>query len=67
MLTYSEPGVYYDDEAVEVLIKYCENESTLTDSVIWPTGFVQLWANNFTVGIISKNEVYTRPNRWSWW
>lgn len=25
------PGIYYDDEAVEGFIKYCENESTLTD------------------------------------
>lgn len=25
------PGVYYDDEAVEGFIKYCENELTLTD------------------------------------
>lgn len=27
----SNPGVYYDDEAVEGWIKYCENELTLTD------------------------------------
>ena len=25
------PGVYYDDEAVEGWISYCENELTLTD------------------------------------
>lgn len=25
------PGVYYDDEAVEGFIRYCENEMTLTD------------------------------------
>ena len=25
------PGVYYDDEAVEGFIAYCENELTLTD------------------------------------
>ena len=25
------PGVYYDDEAVEGFIRYCENELTLTD------------------------------------
>jgi phage terminase large subunit-like protein len=25
------PGVYYDDEAVEGFVKYCENELTLTD------------------------------------
>lgn len=27
----SNPGVYYDDEAVEGWIRYCENEMTLTD------------------------------------
>lgn len=27
----SNPGVYYDDEAVEGWIRYCENELTLTD------------------------------------
>lgn len=26
-----DPGVYYDDKAVEGFIKYCENELTLTD------------------------------------
>lgn len=27
----ANPGVYYDDEAVEGFVKYCENELTLTD------------------------------------
>ena len=27
----ANPGVYYDDEAVDGFIKYCENELTLTD------------------------------------
>ncbi len=27
----ANPGVYYDDEAVEGFIRYCENELTLTD------------------------------------
>ena len=27
----ANPGIYYDDEAVEGFIKYCENELTLTD------------------------------------
>ena len=25
------PGIYYDDQAVEGFVKYCENELTLTD------------------------------------
>ena len=27
----ANPGIYYDDKAVEGFIKYCENELTLTD------------------------------------
>ena len=27
----ANPGVYYDDEAVEGFVKYCEHELTLTD------------------------------------
>ena len=27
----ANPGVYYDDEAVEGWVKYCESELTLTD------------------------------------
>ena len=27
----ANPGIYYDDEAVEGFVKYCENELTLTD------------------------------------
>ena len=27
----ANPGIYYDDEAVEGWIRFCENELTLTD------------------------------------
>lgn len=27
----ANPGIYYDDQAVEGFISYCENELTLTD------------------------------------
>ena len=27
----ANPGVYYDDEAIEGFIRFCENECTLTD------------------------------------
>lgn len=39
------PGIWYDDQAVEGYIKYCENELTLTDGsdlVLLPT--FKLWA-----------------------
>ena len=39
------PGVYYDDEAVEGFIKYCENELTLTDgSELRLLDSFKLWA-----------------------
>ena len=39
------PGVYYDDEAVEGFIKYCENELTLTDgSDLHLLDSFKLWA-----------------------
>ena len=30
-LLIENPGIYYDDDAVEGFIAYCENEMTLTD------------------------------------
>lgn len=39
------PGVYYDDEAVEGFIKFCENELTLTDgSDLFLLDSFKLWA-----------------------
>ena len=39
------PGIYYDDEAVEGFIKYCENELTLTDgSDLYLLDSFKLWA-----------------------
>jgi len=39
------PGVYYDEDAVEGFIKYCENELTLTDgSDLYLLDSFKLWA-----------------------
>lgn len=41
----ANPGVYYDDEAVEGYVRFCENELTITDGsplVLLPT--FKLWA-----------------------
>lgn len=41
----ADPGVWYDDEAVEGFVRYCENELTLTDGsdlVLLPS--FKLWA-----------------------
>ena len=27
----ANPGIYYDDQAIEGFVRYCENELTLTD------------------------------------
>lgn len=41
----ANPGVYYDDKAVEGFIKYCENELTLTDgSDLHLLDSFKLWA-----------------------
>ena len=41
----ANPGVYYDDQAVEGFIKYCENELTLTDgSPLHLLDSFKLWA-----------------------
>ena len=41
----ANPGVYYDDEAVEGFIRFCENELTLTDgSDLFLLDSFKLWA-----------------------
>lgn len=39
------PGVYYDEDAIKGFIKFCENETTLTDgSNLWLLDTFKLWA-----------------------
>lgn len=41
----ANPGVYYDDKAIDGFIKYCENELTLTDgSDLYLLDSFKLWA-----------------------
>lgn len=43
----ANPGIYYDDKAVEGFIKYCENELTLTDgSDMFLLPSFKLWAED---------------------
>jgi phage terminase large subunit-like protein len=43
----ANPGIYYDDEAVERFIRYCENELTLTDgSDLKLLDTFKLWAED---------------------
>jgi hypothetical protein len=55
----ANPGVYYDEDAVEGFIKYCENELTLTDgSDLFLLDSFKLWVKIYSDGIISLSEVF---------
>ena len=54
----ANPGIYYDDQAVEGFIKYCENELTLTDGEdLALLDSFKLGQNKYLVGIIMLNVV----------
>ena len=53
----ANPGVYYDDQAVEGWIAYCESELTLTDgSDLSLLDSFKLWVNRSLVGTILLSE-----------
>lgn len=50
----ANPGIYYDDKAVEGWIKYCEAEMTLTDgSDLHLLDSFKLWGEQVSAGITS--------------
>ena len=59
----ANPGVYYDDRAVEGFVKYCENELTLTDgSDLKLLDSFKLWAEQiFGWYYFEERSVY-KPN-----
>lgn len=59
----ANPGVYYDDEAVEGFIAYCENELTLTDGAdLQLLDTFKLWAEQiFGWYYFTQRSVY-QPN-----
>lgn len=59
----ANPGVYYDDEAVEGFIAYCENELTLTDGAdLQLLDTFKLWAEDiFGWYYFTQRSVY-QPN-----
>ena len=60
----ANPGIYYDDQAVEGFISYCENELTLTDgSDLKLLDTFKFGLNRFSVGTILLSEVYTNLMR----
>lgn len=59
----ANPGVFYDDEAVEGFIKYCENELTLTDGsdlVLLDT--FKLWAEQIFGWYYYEERSVFEPN-----
>ena len=59
----ANPGVYYDDEAVEGFVAYCENELTLTDGAdLQLLDTFKLWAEEiFGWYYFTQRSVY-QPN-----
>lgn len=53
------PGVYYDDQAVEGFIAFCENELTLTDgSDLFLLDSFKLWAEDIFGWYYFEEEVF---------
>lgn len=58
------PNIYYDDEAVEGWVRFCENELTLTDgSDMHLLDSFKLWGEQVLVGTTSLKEVCGRQIR----
>ena len=62
----ANPGLYYDDEAVEGFVRFCEDELTLTDgSDLHLLDTFKLWAEDiFGWYYFVEKSVYERPNRY---
>ena len=60
----ANPGIYYDDEAVEGWIRYCENELTLTDgSDLKLLDSFKLWGEQVFGWYYYIDRSVYRPNR----
>jgi phage terminase large subunit-like protein len=59
----ANPGVYYDDRAVEGFVKYCENELTLTDgSDLKLLDSFKLWAEQIFGWYYYEERSVYKPN-----
>lgn len=59
-----DPNFYYDDQAVEGFIKYCENECTLTDgSDVHLLDTFKLWAEQIFGWYYFENRSVWKPNK----
>lgn len=55
----SNPGIYYDDQAVNGWVRFCENELTLTDgSDFQMLDSFKLWGKRYSDGTITLKEAY---------
>ena len=60
----ANPGVYYDDQAVEGFIAYCENELTLTDgSDLKLLDSFKLWAEQLYGWYYFVEKTVFEPNK----
>lgn len=60
----ANPGVYYDDRAVEGFIDYCESELTLTDGAdLNLLDTFKLWAEQILDGITLLSAAFMSPMR----
>ena len=60
----ANPGIYYDDEAVEGWVQYCENELTLTDgSDLVLLDSFKLWAEQIFGWYYYEERSVFEPNR----
>lgn len=60
----ANPGVYYDDEAIDGFIEFCENELTLTDgSDLFLLDSFKLWAEQLLSWFSTRNvpSIIKRP------
>ena len=60
----ANPGVYYDDKAMDGFVKFCERELTLTDGTdLKLLETFKLWADRSSGGTTLRNARYTNQTR----
>jgi hypothetical protein len=60
----ANPGIYYDDQAVQGFVEYCENELTLTDgaNLVLLDSF-KLWAEQIFGWFYFVERSFYQPSR----
>lgn len=65
----ANPGIFYDDNAVEGWIKFCENELTLTNGDdLHLLDTFKLWGGTSIRMVLFYRTIRVRTEqRWTWW